>query len=206
MALHVGTENESLWAKFDKIESPFAREFDERKEYRVVNRINDGYEWCFGNKDVVVTEKLDGTNSAYILHKDGSVGVFQRDSKSKVYRRLGVYEGNYPFILAAAADHIARYKPEQESFHAGETIGVHVNGNPYRLDGYRFMEFKLHGAGHLPRYEFGIDRYPPEPDSAKWKEWLLSAKSKLNGLDYLEGVVFWHKRTGEMAKLRRDMF
>jgi predicted ester cyclase len=108
--------------------------------------------------------------------------------------------------LAAAADHIARYKTVPGNFHAEETVGVHVNGNPYGLDGYRFMEFKLYDTGHLPRYEFSVDKYPSEADAAKWRNWLSVAKSKFNGLDYVEGVVFWDKKTGMMAKLRRDMF
>ncbi len=206
MALHVEAGKEKIWAKFDKIESPFVREFNEKNEYKVINKINEGFEWCFGNKDVVVTEKLNGTNSAFILHKNNILDIFQRDSKTKVYRQLSVYEGNYIFILAASSDYIARYKPEPETFHAGETIGRSVNGNPYNFIGNMFMEFKIYGIGHLPRYEFREDKYPSEPDAWQWRDWLMHAKSKLNNLDYIEGVVFWNKRTNEMAKLRRDMF
>jgi hypothetical protein len=206
MVLEVVSNENEFWAKFDKIESPFVREFNEKKEYKIINKVNTGFEWCFGNKDVMVTEKIDGTNSGFILHKDEMIEIFQRNSKTKIYGKLALYEANYKFILAASADYIARYSPEPETFHAGETIGEQLNGNPYKIRGHAFMEFKIFGTGHLPRYDFREDEYPSEPNPNAWREWLFKIKSKLTGGDYVEGVVFWHKKTMQMAKLRRDMF
>lgn len=48
--------------------------------------------------------------------------------------------------------------------------------------------------------------YPQTSDFEAWKEWILQLKSLLNPNVEAEGVIFLNKKTGQMAKLRKDLF
>ncbi len=107
----------------------------------------------YAGKQMVVTEKIDGTSTTFGLRKEGrrkcdfavcSRNVRQEDMKQKCF-----YEGNVYHEMAAkynAKDVLVKL---MERYNAqvvvlqGETIGEGIQGNKYALKGHDFYAFNL---------------------------------------------------------------
>lgn len=190
-----------------KLESLFVREIDEKGEYTATNKITPGYEWVLESEDVVCMEKLDGTNVSIIIQEGNIVAVFNRTTRIPFFTR------GSRFIIDGVQNSYDEGRCELlDGQHFGELIGPKVQGNPYKVDKNYWLPFKSWGMKHLVYNSF--HKYPKDFESLK--KWLLSDISeggifslymKKRGIDQKpEGVVFHNTKTGEMCKLRLDMF
>lgn len=186
-----------------KIECPFVRvEIDGK--YILTDRIMEGYEWVFEDETVMAIEKLHGTNVS-IQIKDGViVGAWNRTERLPFFNRgkthiilglLNSFEKGWMEFLG-------------DGQHFGELIGPKVNGNPYKLDAHLWIPFSTFCQKHLRYKSWG--KYPKDFKTiSEWfKNDLLPLYTSMKGdrEGFVEGVVFTHPKTGQMAKLRRDMF
>jgi hypothetical protein len=188
-----------------KLECPFVRkEID--GNYIVVDEVNPGYEWVWG-ESVMAIEKLHGTNVS-ILIQDGvivscwnrteRIPFFNKGKKHIVEGLLNSFERGYMEFLG-------------DGQHFGELIGPKVNGNPYKLKEHLWIPFETFCQKHLRYKSWG--KYPKDFKTiSEWFEKDLiplyacmidGEEGRKNG--FVEGIVFTHP-DGRMAKLRRDMF
>ena len=94
----------------------------------------------------------------------------------------------------------------------GELCGPRVNGNPLKLDEHVFFPFDTYVREHLVYKSWG--KHPKNWDSIH--AWFTKPiadggnfplyRRKKGQVEPPEGVVFLNPKTGERAKLRRDMF
>lgn len=189
-----------------KLESPFVREFNEKGEYIVTSKINPGYEWVFESEDVVCMEKLDGTNVSIII-KDGKiVSIFNRKNE------IEFFDKKSRFIIDGLLESNQRgYCDLSDGQHFGELIGDKLNGK-YNIKGHLWIPYKTFGMNHLVYKSW--HKYPKTYDNIR--EWFMKPISeggifslfeRMKGIEKKpEGVIFYNLKTGEMAKLRIDMF
>jgi len=100
--------------------------------------------------------------------------------------------------------------PNGQNF--GELVGEKLAKNPYQIIGHIWIPFLGFGMKHLVYKSY--HKYPKTFDNIK--EWLLnpiedggifSLFMKMKGINQKpEGVVFYNIKTGQMAKLRLDMY
>ena len=184
-----------------KIPTVFEKRFDESGEYLGVgDMVTPGMEWVLDGEGEA-TEKVDGAACAIIE------GVLYRryDASPKKHRNppLGSIPcqpapdpvtGHWPFWVAVREDNRADQwfvrawanSPWNRADGTYEAVGVHFQGNPYRLDD-DFLE--KHGRiklAHFPRTRDGMAAF-------------------LAAHEDMEGVVFW--KDGEpKCKIRRKDF
>lgn len=205
---------------FPKLHSPFVREENDSGEYVVTPEVQDGHEWVFDDAErVVAAEKLHGTNVSAVVD-DGHVrAVYSREGDGDINRidPFTTTHGHLVDGVQRAArrgwlDDFGDAGPEQVF---GELIGEKVHGNPYDIDGHLFVPFD-YLCEHCAYRSYGD--YPTDFDSisewfrdglfslfyARWHDVLDDVDARESA--YVEGVVFHHPDTGEMSKLRRDMF
>lgn len=186
-----------------KLQSPFVRKVNEKGDYVVTPEITEGYEWVFNDESVMAIEKLHGTNVS-ILIEDGQIKqIFNRTerlpffNKGKQHIILGVmeaYSRGYTEFLA-------------DGQHFGELIGPKVNGNPYKLEKNLWIPFGGYAQESLRYKSWG--KYPKDFNTiSNWFKELMPLYMMKRGIKdgFVEGIVFTHPKTGQMAKLRRDMF
>jgi len=89
------------------------------------------------NRDIVITEKIDGTNAAVIIDEDGNVGAQSRN------RLITPDDDNHGFArwVYGQADELARTLGPGRHF--GEWWGQGI-GRKYGLDHKRFSLFNTH--------------------------------------------------------------
>ena len=193
-----------------KLESPFIRETHNNK-YVVVPKLKEEYRWIL-DKEVIATEKFDGTNTS-VLIEDGNIkAIFNRKNRIDIWKSKMFYEG-----IKRAIDE-GKFKPERltDGQYFGELIGEKINGNPYRLKGHLFLPFEYLKEHYLFKFYYSwLDEEIKEGMTDKeifdkFNELFYNLKSlyfrKFKGEKAPEGIVFHNKETGEMCKLRLDMF
>jgi hypothetical protein len=216
---------------FQKIQCPFIREefkvdrdwwmvygsqYQLRRPevYLAMDLVNPGYEWVFDDKSTQAIEKLDGTN-VKLFTKDGRLeSVYNRKNPIDILDisgskgRTAIVEA----IFMAIAKGYVKYDGEQ----AGEVIGRHLQGNPYKLAGHIWYPFEK--ANKELSYDSWHKHERTYANLSLWfKDYLISrfyAKRTPVGVTdniLAEGVVFYNetrRKLGQiyMAKLRRDMF
>ena len=186
-----------------KLESPFIRDTIESR-YVVTPRVTPGFEWVFEDQAVLATEKLDGTNVSIVL-RDGIIAeVWNREN------RIPFINKGHGFIIEGIQYSFDRgYCALSDGQWFGELIGPKVQGNPYKLDHHIWIPFATYARKKLAYHSWG--KYPKTFEAiSAWFE------TDLFSLFYMgrnkgehqpaEGVVFVQPSTGNMAKLRRDMF
>jgi hypothetical protein len=200
--------NENLKIKdMPKIECPFIRKLLPNRDYILTPDITPEYNWVFDDESVEAIEKLDGTNVSIVIFEGQVVSVWNRTEripfvhKGKKWISEGIlnsYERGYMDLL-----------PDGQHF--GELIGPKVNGNPYKLKEHLWIPFQTFAKNHLKYKSWG--KYPKDFQTiSNWfKELIPLYSSMVQGEEgrkngFVEGVVFTHPVTGQMAKLRRDMF
>lgn len=186
------------YLEFEKMFPPFIRDLDTGL---CIPEVAEGWEWCFDWEQTVVLEKLNGTNTKLVV-EDGVLEVFARNQKHKGYVPAKLNDPQYKFILQGVANSIAsRKKKFNDGTYYGELVGPKYENNPYKLDEHKWMTFEP-GKNGVERYK----DHPQSNDFNEWKEWVLNLKSLLNPEVEAEGIIFLNKKTGQMAKLRKDMF
>jgi hypothetical protein len=189
-----------------KLESPFIRKKISNKISVVTPEIAPGYEWVFEDNDVLCTEKLDGTNVSIVIENGKITRVFNRTTEVPFF-------GKPSFIIRGLLNSFERgYCDLPDGQHFGELIGPKVQGNPYKLDDHIWIPFETYVRKHLVYQSW--HNYPKTFESIS--EWfraplfeggIFSLFARQKGiLMKPEGVVFHNLKTGQMAKLRLDMF
>ena len=212
-------------SNFPKIECPFIRKtFEVNKDdwkkygrelelrqpnvYLVTNDINPGYEWIFEDKDVIASEKLNGTNVKLETEDGRLVSLMNRKN---IIDPLQIMKGKI-FIIEGIFRAIQKGYIKSEGVQAGEVIGPKLQGNPYKLDNHIWYPFTK-AVKHLAYRSF----YEHDRTFDNWNDWfkdyLISRfAAKLGEKNVMaEGIVFYSlKRESEgkiyMSKLRRNMF
>jgi hypothetical protein len=191
-----------------KLESVFVREII-NGNYVVTPKVTEGCEWIFegDEKDVLCTEKLDGTDVSIIIENGKITRIFNRTNEIPFFNKGSKH------ITEAVLNSFERgYCDFTDGQYFGEVIGEKVNGNPLKIEGHLWIPFNSYVRENLSYKSF--HKYPKTFDNLK--KWLLSPieeggifslylkKRGINGKP--EGIVFHNLKTGQMAKLRLDMF
>lgn len=192
-----------------KIESPFKRILDKEGDYVVTPEITEGCEWIFsgGEDEVLCTEKLDGTDVSIIIENGKITRIFNRTNEIPFFNKGGKY------ISEAILNSFERgYCDFTDGQYFGEVIGIKLQGNPYKLDVHLWIPFNTYCREHLAYKSW--HKYPKTFENIE--KWFLSKVEeggifslfmrKRNIIQKPEGVVFHNLKTGQMAKLRLDMF
>ncbi len=185
-----------------KLESPFVRRNNEAGDYVVFPEISPGYEWVF-DAETIATEKLNGTDVSIII-QDGQINsIWNR------FNRVPFFNKGTRHITEAVLNSFEKgycNLPDGQWF--GEVIGPKLNGNPYNLAEHLWVPFLTYAREKLAYKSWG--KYPKTFESIEtwFKDGPMSLFMLNRGVKdaIAEGVVFHRPSTGEMAKLRRDMF
>ena len=187
-----------------KLESPFVRK-EINGKYVVIPEITEGYEWVFSDPSVTCTEKLHGTNVSILIQDGVIVSVWNRTE------RIPFFNKGKKHIIEGLLESFSRGYMEFlcDGQHFGELIGEKVNGNPYKIKGNLWIPFSTYAQKNLKYTSWG--KYPKDFDTiSEWfKELMPLYCLKVHGKEghkFVEGIVFTHPITGQMAKLRKDMF
>ena len=192
-----------------KLESPFVRKINEKGDYVITPDITEGYEWVFtgGEDEVLATEKLDGTDVSIIVENGIITSIWNRTN------RIPFFCKGKEFIVMAVMEAFQRgYTELPDGQWFGEVIGEKVNGNPLEIKGHIWIPFNTYCRKHLAYKSW--HKYPKTYENIK--KWFLddikdggifSLLMKKKGIDKKpEGIVFHNIKTGQMCKLRLDMF
>ena len=192
-----------------KLESPFVRKLIPNGNYIVTPEITEGYNWVFegDENDVLATEKLDGTDVSIVIENGIISSIWNRTN------RIPFFCKGKEFIVEAVMESFKRgYTELPDGQHFGEVIGEKLNGNPLEIKGHIWLPFNTYCRDHLSYKSY--HKYPKTYDGLK--KWFLSdikdggifsLLMKKKGIDRKpEGIVFHNLKTGQMAKLRLDMF
>ncbi len=191
-----------------KIESPFLRkEID--GAYIVTPDINPDYAWVFeGNEnEVLCMEKLDGTNVSIVIQNGTISGIFNRTARIPFFNK-----GKKHIVDGLLESHERGYCELLDGQHFGELIGPKINGNSHKIDLHLWIPFQTFGKKHLA-YK-SCHKYPKTYENIR--DWFMkpiceggifSLYARMKGIEQKpEGIVFYNLKTGQMAKLRLDMF
>ena len=161
------------------------------------------------SREVIVTEKIDGTN-VKLKTENGRLVALQ--NRLNVIDPLQVIKGK-TFILEGVFQAIGKGYVQKDGEQAGELIGTKLQGNPYRLNNTHLWYPFEKAIKHLRYRSFHEHDRNFENWSSWFKDYLFSLfASKRGEKDVMaEGVVFYNlKRKAEnkvyRAKLRRNMF
>jgi len=194
---------------FPKIQSPFVRKLNEKKEYLVTPEIEKGYDWIFEGKEdeVLATEKLDGTNISIIIENGKITRIFNRTEEIPFFNK-----GKKHITEAVLNSYERGYCDFTDGQYFGEVIGPKVNGNPYKLDEHLWIPFLTYCRDKLAYKSW--HKYPKTYENIRnWFKLdikdggIFSLFMRRRGIEQKpEGIVFHNLKTGQMTKLRLDMF
>lgn len=193
----------------EKLESPFVRKLDDKNEYLVTSEITKGYEWVFegGKDEVLATEKLDGTDVSIVIENGIISSIWNRTN------RIPFFCKGKEFIVEAVMESYKReYTELPDGQHFGEVVGEKLNGNPLKIKGHIWIPFNTYCRDKLSYKSW--HKYPKTFENiSKWFEkpisegGIFSLFLRRKGIEAKpEGIVFHNLKTGQMAKLRLDMF
>jgi len=195
--------NKNDWKKY-------GRELQMRKPsvYLVIDEINPEYKWVFEDKDVIASEKLDGSNVKLKTENGKLISLMNRKN---LIDPLQIMKGK-TFIIEGVFRAIQKGYIKPSGIQAGEVIGPKLQGNPYNLDNHIWYPFEK-AVKHLAYRSFYEHERTFDNWSSWFKDYLVSRFASKRGEKNImaEGIVFYSlKRKAEgkvyMAKLRRDMF
>lgn len=197
-----------------KLQSPFERA-EVNGKYVCIPKFNRKYEWILDKEKVLATEKFDGTNVSIVVVNHEIVQIMNRKNKIDIWKHgYWFYEG----IKNAIDKGYINLKSLPDGQYFGELIGEKINGNPYDLKGHIWLPLEWIKKHYCFKFYYKwLDENGLSSNSSD--EELFNAFSNLmknlKSLWFLkkggkekppEGIVFHNKETGEMCKLRRDMF
>lgn len=159
------------------------------------------------NREIIITEKIDGTNAAVIITEDGHIGA---QSRNRII--TPTKEGdNFGFATWVALNAEALIEILGPGYHYGEWWG-HGIQRGYGLDYKRFSLFNVSRWGHL---DLGTAAVPglgvvPVLYKGGYGDWAIDeALSDLDrygsranpGFDNPEGIVVFHTAANSMFKV-----
>ena len=187
-----------------KLESSFVRE-KVGDRYIVTPNITPGHEWVFNdNENVLAVEKLDGNNVSVVVFEGTVISVWSRTE------RVPFINKGKKYIIEAVQNSYERgYVDLPDGQWFGEVIGPKIQQNHYKLDEPLWIPFNTYARKKLSYKSWG--KYPKtyEAISTWFKDDIFSLyMANTTGDKNIkpEGIVFHNLKTGEMSKLRRDMF
>ncbi|MBI4981353.1 hypothetical protein HZC30_07420 [Candidatus Woesearchaeota archaeon] len=192
-----------------KLESPLVRELNEKDEYLVTPEINPEYSWVFEGKEdeVLATEKLDGTDVSIVIENGMITSIWNRTA------RIPFFCKGKEFIIEGVLEAFQKgYTDLPDGQWFGECIGPKLNGNPYKLEKHLWLPFNTFCREHLAYKSW--HKYPKTVENLRgWffkpipEGGIFSLYLRRKGIEAPpEGIVFHNLKTGQMAKLRLDMF
>lgn len=191
-----------------KLESPFIREIIDG-DYIVTPKINPEYQWVFDGDETEVAcmEKLNGTNVSILIEDATIKGIWNRKNRIPFFNKTHIH-----IIQGILSSYGKGYCELPDGQHFGELIGNKLQKNPMNVDGHLWIPFKSYGMKRLVYKSW--HKYDKNFNSIS--EWfrkpieeggIFSLYARRKGVEVQpEGVVFHNLKTGEMCKLRRDMF
>jgi hypothetical protein len=198
-----------------KLESPFEREDIKGIGYVCVPKFKQEFIWILQKDVVIATEKFDGTNvSVYV--EDGNIKYIMNRTN-----RIDIWKNQFHFYTGIKrAIEEKKFKPEMlgDGQYFGELLGPKLQGNPYELDTPLWLPFYYVQEHFSFKFYYKwleenfLDdtSYNDEYVFNKFSELRQNLKSlyfRKRGIEKApEGIVFYNKLTGEMCKLRIDMF
>lgn len=209
-------EGNLIASNMEKLQSPYKREPREingKNHYVVKEDIDLDYMWVFEDPEVYAMEKLDGTNVS-IMKCDGQ--LYEVWNRKNLVSKLIPSAGEDDWDNAKDFNHViegvkysleeVRKCPDGQSF--GELIGLGIQKNPMDIPDKRWVSFNTFGKDNLVYDEWK----DVEKNFSAISEFMKNLKSKYYALnhegkeEYAEGIILYRPSTGEMAKLRRDMY
>jgi len=199
---------------FPKLESPFDREEIKGVGYVCVPRFRREYAWILNKALVIPTEKFDGTNVSVVV-QDGRI--------SRMLNRMNVidiWKSHEHFFngIKRAVDE-KKFVPDflEDGQYYGELCGPKINGNPLGLDYNIWIPFDYIKEHFMFRfYASWLDEMKLTENSSDtelyeaFRQLFSELKSlwfRKRGIEKApEGIVFYNKQTGQMCKLRVDMW
>ncbi len=187
---------------FPKLQSPFVRADNEDGKYCVKPEVTEGFEWVFEDPEVIASEKIDGTGVSIVIEGGQITSVWNR-TQPIPWDVLSAHR----IVQGIRNAHTKGYfNLSQDGQFFGELMAPKVQGNFLELEEPRWFPFEL------LRRKFSFRTYHEHPKTfeniSDWfKDFLPSrVAGKFNLEKKPEGIVFYQPSTGNMAKLRRDMF
>lgn len=186
---------------FPKLKSPFVRKMV-NNNYVVTNEINEECKW-FQDDDVICTEKLHGTCCAAVIENGVVIALFNRTN------RIPFIGGTLSKALTEGVNNalIKKRFVLQDGILWGELIGPKIQKNEYDLKEHEWIPFSTYCQKNLKYKCWG--KYPKTFESmSEWFKELMPLYMLKKGVKdgFVEGVVFVKISTGQMCKLRIDMF
>jgi len=195
---------------FPKILSPFKRE-EINGAYVCVPKFREEFKWILDSEKVIASEKFDGTNTSCVVENGTIKFILNRTNRIDLWKSSPWF---YTGVRRAINE--GKFKPQMldDGQYFGELIGRKIQGNPYDLEDALWLSFdyiKKHLSFNfyhewLKEQDFSTDENIYNAFSELFKE-LKSLYFRKKGIERQpEGIVFHNKETGEMCKLRIDMF
>lgn len=194
---------------FPKLESPFVRKLNDNNEYLVTPEIREGYSWVFEGKEdeVLATEKIDGTDVSIVIENGIITSIWNRTN------RIPFFCKGKMFIVKAVIESFEKgYTELSDGQHFGEVIGEKLNGNPLKIKGHIWIPFNTYCRDKLT-YKSWHKYDKTYKNISNWfslpisEGGIFSLFLRRRGIEAKpEGIVFHNLKTGQMAKLRLDMF
>jgi len=199
---------------FPKLESPFLRETINDR-YILVPKLVSNFKWIFDKTKVLASEKIDGTNVSIIIEKGKIIDIYNRKNKIEILSNKKYYrfiDGvNYSLYKEL-------FRTNRSGQFFGELIGPAIQKNPYNEDRNIWVPFSY--LKEKCYYKFWVKFIEEEIENKDLKDkeifekisdifknlWSVYYRRKTGEKIFEEGIVFYNKETGEMCKLRRDMF
>jgi len=195
---------------FPKIQSPFERA-EINGAYVCVPQFREEFKWILDSDKVIASEKVDGSNVSCLV-EDGNIKfILNRTNRIDLWKSSPWF---YTGVRRAVDE--GKFKPQMldDGQYFGELIGPKIQGNKYELTEALWLPFdyiKEHLSFRfylewLKEQDFSSDEKIYNAFSDLFKE-LKSLYFRKRGIEKQpEGIVFHNKETGEMCKLRADMW
>ena len=149
-------------------------------------------------RDMVITEKLDGTNAVVYIEGDTNIKAGSRK------RWITPEDDNFGFAKWVETNKKSLLTLGN-GFHYGEWVGPGIQSNPYNLKEKRFYLFKIPSNG-LPDCCYVVPTLYEGPFcTEKIKETLRLLKCHgsfaVEGCMKPEGIVIWHEALRTLSKI-----
>lgn len=196
-----------------KLESPFERE-EINGDYVCVPKFKQEFKWILDKNIVLATEKFDGTNVSVSIEDGYIKKVLNRTNN------IDLWKSNIHFYLGikrAIDEKKFKLDMVSDGQYFGELLGPKINGNYQELESPLWLPFDYIKEHYYFKFYYNwLDEIQKNPNTEEtlfnhFSELFKSLKSlwfrqKGGQEKQPEGIVFYNKLTGEMCKLRCDMF
>jgi len=204
-----------------KLSCPYERETI-NKTYQVVPKLKPEFEWIFTD-DCLAVDKLDGTNVSVVVGDNQIKNIYNRTARINIWKSKDWFYNGVRHSIESK-----NFNPDflNDGQYFGELIGPKIQGNPYQLEKPRWVPLAYLQKKYHYKFWNGVvlketkdmneqDKFNYVSDTFKGLWSLYKRQRGIKGevdeaTDFsglaAEGIVFTNIKTGDMCKLRRDMF